>query len=276
MKIKAQAKVNLALDVVGILENEYHELDMIMAPVSLYNEIEIHPSQQDLITCDTMILPKNSTIHRTLQVLKEKKPDLSHYQIHVIKHIPDQAGLAGSSADAAAVFKAVCAMEGLSMELDEQLKLAARIGADVPFCMINRFARVKGIGEKIECITTDWKLPCLLVKPSFGISTPQAFQLWESGDQCSIDVSQIQKCIEQKDYNSLMRAMQNALETPAFMLQPSLKELKESMEKFVLDRVMMTGSGSCLMGFSFNQELLLQTQKYFSNQGYFSQIVTIG
>ena len=74
MKIKAQAKVNLALDVVGIMENEYHELDMIMAPVSLYNEIEIHPSQQDLITCDTMNLPKNSTIHRTLQVLKEKKP----------------------------------------------------------------------------------------------------------------------------------------------------------------------------------------------------------
>ena len=70
--------------------------------------------------------------------------------------------------------------------------------------------------------------------------------------------------------------MQNALETPAFMLQPSLKELKESMEKFDLDRVMMTGSGSCLMGFSFNQEVLLQTQKYFSNQGYFSQIVTIG
>ena len=48
------------------------------------------------------------------------------------------------------------------------------------------------------------------------------------------------------------------------------------MEKFDLDRVMMTGSGSCLMGFSFNQEVLLQTQKYFSNQGYFSQIVTIG
>ena len=58
MKIKAQAKVNLALDVVGIMENEYHELDMIMAPVSLYNEIEIHPSQQDLITCDTITFQK--------------------------------------------------------------------------------------------------------------------------------------------------------------------------------------------------------------------------
>lgn len=276
MKVEAQAKVNLALDVVGTMENGYHELDMIMAPVSLYNEIEIIPASKDRITCDTMVLPENSTIHKTLQVLREKKSSLGHYRIHVIKHIPDQAGLAGSSADAAAVFKAICHIENLSMDRAQQLQLAAKIGADVPFCMVNRFARVKGIGEKIETITTDWKLSCLLVKPSFGISTPQAFQIWETKEPLHVDVSQIQECIEQKDYDCLLHKIQNALEMPAFMLQPTLKELKESMEAFGLDRVMMTGSGSCLMGFSKHPKTLLKTQEYFLNQGYFSQIVTIG
>lgn len=276
MKIKARAKVNLALDVVQTMDNGYHELDMIMAPISLYNDIEIDVAPVDQITCDTVELPENSTIHRTLQILRKEKHIQNAYRIHVQKHIPDQAGLAGSSADAAAVFKAILEWEQMRMSQEEQLRLAKQIGADVPFCMVSKTARVGGIGEVIRCIDTDWTLRCLLVKPSYGISTPEAFKIWEQKESGHVNVDRVEECIQKKAYADLMHAMGNALEIPAFCLCPQLQELKESMQRQGLDRIMMTGSGSALMGFSQNNTLLQSVKEFYQKQGYFSEVVTIG
>lgn len=276
MKIRARAKVNLALDVIRTMENGYHELDMIMAPVSLYNELEIDIASQDQVTCDLIELPEYSTLHRTLKLLREKQMLKQAYRIHVRKHIPDQAGLAGSSADAAALLKALLQWEGISLPMSKQLEMAACIGADVPFCLVSQTARVQGIGERIRCLDTDWQFPCVLVKPSYGVSTPEAFALWEKSEIVHVDVDRIESCIKKKDYASLMQAMGNALEMPAFSIRPALKNLKEEMEKQGLDRVMMTGSGSALMGFSQDVQLLKTIEEKYRKQGYFSQIVTIG
>ena len=88
MKVQAQAKVNLALNVIGKRNDGYHELDMIMAPISLYNDIEIDIHPVDQITCDGGKIPDHSTIHKTLALLRKEVGLRNHYAIHVLKRIP--------------------------------------------------------------------------------------------------------------------------------------------------------------------------------------------
>lgn len=269
MHVKAYGKVNLALDVVKKRDDGYHELDMIMAPISLYNEIEIEQAPVDQIDCDSVSLPENSTIHKTLAVLRKHFSIQGYYRIYVKKHIPDQAGLAGSSADAAACLKAILDIEGISVEDNDLLEIGKEIGADVPFCIVGKWARVQGIGEKITLIDTDWKIPCQLIKPPFGISTPRAFALWSQTASERVNVDRIQRCIELKDYRGLMESMQNALEKPAFAIEPKLYELYENMNELGFDGVRMTGSGSTMMGFT-NKEKVIEEKDCFT------AFVTIG
>ncbi|MBM6831192.1 4-(cytidine 5'-diphospho)-2-C-methyl-D-erythritol kinase [Faecalicoccus acidiformans] len=276
MKVQAQAKVNLALDVIGKRNDGYHELDMIMAPISLYNDIEIDIHPVDQITCDGGKIPDHSTIHKTLALLRKEIGLRNHYAIHVLKRIPDQAGLAGSSADAAAVFRAVMAIEGIDLELVKQLEFAKQIGADVPFCLVNRLSRVQGIGEKIRVLPQGWKLSCLIVKPSYGISTPEAFERWHAQAPVHVDVDAVEDAIQNQDFVSLCERMGNALEKPAFQMRPELRELKQKMEALGFDRVMMSGSGSSLMGFFHDPSHLKRAKELCVGMDCFVEIVTIG
>lgn len=176
MKVQARAKINLALDVVERMDNGYHSLDMIMAPISICDEIEIEKSACDEVTCEGMKLPENNTVSKMVQVLKELYHLSSNYKISIKKHIPAQAGLGGGSADAAAVCKAILQMEGIEETEENLYEITKQVGADVPFCIHDKWARVKGIGEKITPIESDWQFNIIVVKPDFGISTANAFQ----------------------------------------------------------------------------------------------------
>ena len=113
MQVQARAKINLALDVVERMDNGYHSLDMIMAPISIYDEIEIEKSNCDRVECEGMKLPENNTVSKMIQVLKDTYHLDSSFTVSIKKHIPAQAGLGGGSADAAAVCKAILKMEGI-------------------------------------------------------------------------------------------------------------------------------------------------------------------
>ena len=113
MQVQARAKINLALDVVERMDNGYHSLDMIMAPISIYDEIEIEKSDCDMVECEGMKLPESNTVSKMIQVLKDTYHLDSSFKVSIKKHIPAQAGLGGGSADAAAVCKAILKMEGI-------------------------------------------------------------------------------------------------------------------------------------------------------------------
>ena len=137
MKVYAPAKVNLALDVLGQNEDGYHELDMIMAPVlSLYNVVDITPDDKTTITCTNGDIPDDNAMRKMVQVLKENYP-ISDYAIRIEEHIPMQAGLAGASANAAAVLKAINDMDELHLSQEDMIRLGKQVGADVPFCVVN-------------------------------------------------------------------------------------------------------------------------------------------
>lgn len=276
MKIYAPAKVNLALDVVGQMPNGYHELDMIMAPISLYDELDIEIYDKDEITCHGMKLPENNTISKMIELLRNTFSLDHYYKVDVIKNIPSQAGLAGGSADAAAVMRAILEMESIKISLEEKLELTKRVGADVPFCMVNQIARVKGIGEKIDLIDTDWSFKILLVKPNVGVSTPECFKLWHQSEPIHPDVDFTQAAIENNSLDMLVQAMDNALEPVAVKLEPVLEEIRVDMSDLDIVRVMMSGSGSTMMGFSIDDAVLENAYEKLKEKYDFVKIVRVG
>lgn len=283
MKIKIPAKVNLALDVLNRLENGYHELDMIMAPVNVFDEMEIQaisPSKnpvQDEIKCSNEQLPENNTLSKAMELLRETYPIRHFYKISLHKGIPSQAGMGGGSADAAALIKAISRLEGLNLSMDQMQKIGAKVGADVPYCLLSGYARVKGFGEKTEPIFTDWQIPVLLIQPDEGISTPECFRVFDELEKpVHYDIDIIEDALIKKDPALLYSTMTNALEEPAFEQLPILQEIKEEMNDEGIVRVMMTGSGSVMMGFSVDEEVLEQAEKKLKDRYPFVKRAIIG
>ena len=274
MKVYAPAKVNLALDVIRQYDNGYHELDMIMAPVSLYNIVDIVPASQTTISCTNGMIPDDNVTQKMVRVLKEKYPHISDYAISIEEHIPMKAGLAGASANAAAVLKAINDMESLQLSIDDMIQLGKQVGADVPFCVVNRVARVGGIGEKIVPFSTGGTFRILLVKPKEGVSTPDAFKKWHEMEISHLDVDQMQADLENSDLEAYCSHMGNVLECAAISMVPSLKHLRNEMKSLGL-RVMMTGSGSTMMGFG-NMRVLKNARNKLHGKYPFVKIVNVG
>lgn len=276
MKVQARAKINLALDVVERMDNGYHSLDMIMAPISICDEIEIEIGICDEVTCEGMKLPENNTVSKMVQVLKELYHLSSNYKISIKKHIPAQAGLGGGSTDAAAVCKAILQMEGIEETEENLYKITKQVGADVPFCIHDKWARVKGIGEKIIPIESDWQFNIIVVKPDFGISTANAFSKWKESRPFHPDVDLVESSIREKNMDLLYQTMANALEPIAFEIEPELNQVKMDMEDAGLVRILMSGSGSSMLGFSVDEDVIQSAYERLKEKYNFVQIVHVG
>lgn len=276
MKVQARAKINLALDVVERMDNGYHSLDMIMAPISICDEIEIEIGICDEVTCEGMKLPEKNTVSKMVQVLKELYHLSSNYKISIKKHIPAQAGLGGGSTDAAAVCKAILQMEGIEETEENLYEITKQVGADVPFCIHDKWARVKGIGEKITPIESDWQFNIIVVKPDFGISTANAFSKWKESRPFHPDVDLVESSIREKNMDLLYQTMANALEPIAFEIEPELNQVKMDMEDAGLVRILMSGSGSSMLGFSVDEDVIQSAYERLKEKYSFVQIVHVG
>ena len=151
--VKANAKINLTLDVIGKREDGYHLLDMVMHSVGIYDEITIKKNYENNIkvSCDNNSLEideMNSAFKAAKLIMEEK--EFSGVDIHINKTIPIGAGMAGGSADAAAVIVGINELFNLNMSLEEMKSIALKIGADEPFCKEGGCVRATGIGEKME------------------------------------------------------------------------------------------------------------------------------
>lgn len=256
-QVKAFAKVNLALDVFGLRQDGMHTMDMVNARANLADTLTIESisSQEDEIYCASLNLPKDNTLTKALALLRTYGLK-GHYKITLSKGIPDQAGLGGGSADAAALLLALNDMESLGLSLAQLETIGFQIGADVPCCLHEGFTRVRGAGEKVEDLGISWQIPVLFVKGQEGISTKQAFKGLDETIRTPLDIDIVQDAVRKKDLGLLYQTMINAFEPLAFETVPAIQALKETMLDAGLVRVMMSGSGSCLMGFCVDEEVM--------------------
>ncbi len=258
MKEHANAKINLCLDVVKKRQDGYHEMDMIMVPLTLHDTLEITIADHDHFVCDDdrCIMDEHNTIVKAVKLMRAQFGIRDHFHVRLTKRIPMEAGLAGGSSDAAAVMRALRKYYALPMDIVDLAKLGKQIGADVPFCVMNTSARVTGIGEIIEPFTNRCDFGILLVKPDQGVSTKEAFQRLDF--QCC-DHPQTALCksaLETNDFTAFCANSKNTLEYSAFQMVPQLAQIKQRLYTMGLPFVLMSGSGSTMFALSQDRNVL--------------------
>ncbi|WKY45398.1 4-(cytidine 5'-diphospho)-2-C-methyl-D-erythritol kinase [Eubacteriaceae bacterium ES2] len=255
--IKANAKVNLALDVLMKRADGYHEMRMINHRLDLSDTITCHKTGSgiSLITNDSEIpADERNLSYQAAKSLIDYSGIKAGVKIELIKQIPHEAGLAGGSADAAATLLALDRLFALGLPLDTLAKIGVTIGADVPYCLYDSPALVEGIGERITPLEAigDWFV--LLIKPAIGIKTNWAFaQLGEIKKLSHPDLDQVLRYLEKKEYQKALKLSGNVFENPIFEIYPELERIKNQLLDNGAITANMTGSGSTIVGYFADQ-----------------------
>jgi len=273
MYVKAPAKINLYLDVLGKRDNGYHDLDMVMLPLELHDTIDFEHlpnARYTHIVCDTIerqVINHNS-IYRMHEVLARDYDFRLNYIIRVHKEIPIYAGMGGGSSNAAAAFRFFKKHGRLKLTEEQETEIALKVGADVPFCIKNIPAHVEGIGEKVTPIKLKKQYHVLIVKPKQGLSTKDVFGECDKYELKHGNVQDVIKALESGDDTLLAKAMFNSLEEVSMNLCPEIREVKEMFKKDGFKCVLMTGSGSCVYALTTNYTLAFSKFLKYEHKGY--------
>ncbi len=270
MQIKANAKINLALNVIERLPNGYHSLDMIMLPLALHDKIEIEEAKADKISFnDSSLNNLDTTVHKALALFKQDQAIDKCFNIKVNKQIPMEAGLAGGSADAAAILKGLNKLCNTNLSTEYLANLGKQVGADVPFCVYNTGARVKGIGEIIKPIGYSLPKHVLLIKPNQGVSTKLAFESLDFDTTQHPDLDKIEYALLHEQSEVLKTELANTLEQSAFKLVPEIAKIKNHLLAMKFDYVLMSGSGSTVFALTDDEKILQAAMDLYDACGIF-------
>ena len=245
----APAKLNLSLDVVGILPGGYHALDMVMQAVSLYEQVTLRRSVDLVVRIPGSRIPTGpkNTAYKAALAFFYYTGLLAGADITIRKSVPVRAGMGGGSADAAAVLVGLNTLYGAHLSMTELCALGASVGADVPFALMGGTCRVQGLGDLIKALP-----PCpdcwfTVVMPGYGISTPAAFAAYDQiGSPTHPDCAAQETAIRSGDLNGLCSAAGNALEVCAGGADTAA--LKEALTAHGARAALMTGSGAAVFG----------------------------
>lgn len=177
IKIKAPAKINLSLQVLNKREDGFHNINSIMCPISLHDEIEISRAEEFAFTCDTDLGINNeeNIVNKAAKRILEYCKVNDNLSIKLKKDIPFGGGLGGGSSDAANVLTGISKLLDLKISEGELFSIAEELGSDVPFFIRNSSAIVTGRGENLHYIDFRVMLPMVMIAPNFTISTAGAY-----------------------------------------------------------------------------------------------------
>lgn len=253
MKIKAYAKINIALDVVGKREDGYHLLKMIMQTVDLYDVIEITKIDSDIkLICNKPYVPidERNLAYKAAKLFKETYNIEDGVSINLTKNIPVSAGMAGGSTDAAGVLKLMNRIFNINASDEELRALGLKLGADVPYCINGGTALCEGIGEKITQLKPFNDKIVVIVKPPFGVSTKEVYKDFDLAKVIFHPRTEdIIRAMENDDIHFVSNNMKNLLENVTLRKHRVILNIKESMRSYDALGTMMSGSGPTVFAF---------------------------
>lgn len=258
--VKGYAKINLGLDVVGRLDNGYHLLRSVMQQIDLYDTVELSRLSEPapggkgdfriLLTSDSGEIPLDGSnlAYKAAKLLMEHDGLREGVHIHILKKIPVAAGLAGGSADAAAVLTGMNELFGLGHSKEELRKLGLSLGADVPFCIMGGTALAEGIGERLTRIETIPEMYVVIAKPPIAVSTKYVYENLCLEQAAHPDTERILEAMRQKDLTAMTALLRNVLESVSAEKYPLIGQLKEAMLEAGASGSLMSGSGPTVFG----------------------------
>ena len=252
----ADAKINLGLDVLGLRPDHFHEVAMVMQTVSLQDTVTMEPADSLTVTTDDPHLPggPDNLAYRAAELLGEfanRKP-LVH--IHLSKKIFMAAGLAGGSADAAAVFRGLNQLWQLGVPAERLERLSARLGSDIPFCIRGGTSLATGRGEILTDLPDLPVLNLVLAKPKLAVPTPWVYREYDK--QKNIvhpDINALVEAVKTQNLAEMLRRCGNVLEAVTVHKYPVLEQIKQIMLENGALLALMSGSGPTVFGLTADQ-----------------------
>ena len=269
MDLRAYAKINLGLDIVGKKENGYHELRTIMQQIDLYDEIKIYAEPESggsndrgqiLLSCNDTMVPadERNLAYKAARMLFDEFDITDAMLIEIEKNIPVSAGLAGGSADAATVLKGVNEYFGLGLSMDELIARGTKIGADVPCCIMGGTAYAGGIGEELAPLGIPGDYIVLVAVPDTRVSTKWAYSAYDEieskGHVRHPDIDQLRAAIEMEDFGCIPEFLGNVLEYATIPEYPIISKVKNTMMQNGAAAALMSGSGPSVFGLFMDEE----------------------
>ena len=258
-RIKAYAKINLGLDVIGRLENGYHEVKMVMQTVGIYDVLDFQRTEGGIvITTDSGELPtgEDNLIYKAAKLMIEKYGIKEGVKIHLEKHIPIAAGMAGGSTDAAATLKGMNRLFDLGCMLKDLMELGVQIGADVPYCVMGGTALAEGIGEKLTPLAPAPDCYVLVAKPDINVSTKYVYEHLDAQEIVKHpDIDGMVEAIAEESLQGILDRMENVLETVTVSAYPVIRTIKERMKELGAINSLMSGSGPTVFGIFVEKDM---------------------
>ncbi len=245
IRLKAYAKLNLSLDVLGRHADGYHELDTIMQSIDLFDTVTIKKSDTLSVRFDTHgIDALHNTAFSAAEAFFSHTGITGGAEIAIQKRIPVKSGLGGASADAAAVLAGLNHLYGANLANEALRKLGRRVGADVPFALTGGTARAQGIGEALTPLHPKKLFSYAIVKPHAGVSTAEAFARYRASEHVSIDT--VEYALLKGDIDLFLRYAGNALGLAALAIAPEMLRTANALMAAGAPKALMTGSGSAM------------------------------
>lgn len=273
---KAYAKINLGLDVIGRLENGYHEVKMIMQTVGIYDVLTLTKIPSGIaVTTDNGELPTddNNLIYKAARLMLEKYNIPQGVSIHLEKNIPIAAGMAGGSTDAAGTFLGMNELFELGASEEELRELGVKVGADVPYCIMGGTALAEGIGEKLTRLPSPPDCCLLVAKPDINVSTKYVYEhLDAEGVEVHPDIDGMIEAIEQGSLEGVVERLGNVLEVVTVKKYTIIEDIKKVMLDGGALGSLMSGSGPTVFGIFVDAEAAQKAGHRIAQMGLAKQI----
>ncbi len=267
---RSYAKINLTLDVLGRRENGYHDVEMIMQTVSLFDLILVDKCMGSIsVKTNLHYLPNNdkNIAFKAAQAFFNYTHIKGGAKIMIHKNIPVAAGLAGGSGNAAAVLCALDKLYNTNLSVEQLCEIGAALGADVPYCIIGGTMLASGIGEILTPIQKIQPCCILMVKPPISISTASIYEAIDSAPvEKHPDTQAMIKAIEDRDINAIAHNLCNVMESVTAKECPVIGGIKQKMLMNGALGALMSGSGPTVFGIFDDYSKAKQSHDSFALQ----------
>ena len=253
MRLRALAKINLGLDVLGRREDGYHELRMIMQTINMYDQLDMEISEEPGIRITTNLpyvpVNQNNLVYRAANMLLEEFQIKEGLTVDLQKMILVAAGMAGGSSDAAAAMIGVNRLFQLGLSVKALMERGVKIGADVPYCLLRGTALAEGIGDKLRALPACPDCYVLIGKPGISVSTKFVYENLHANELKSHPrIDEMLDAIQWHNLYKMADLMENVLETVTIPQYPIIEEIKNHMKEHGALNAMMSGSGPTVFG----------------------------
>lgn len=273
LTIKAPAKINWFLYVLGLRDDGYHEIRSLMQKITLYDTLTFSLSEDLILETDTSIPVEQNLVYKAAALLRNAYGVREGARIKLLKNIPVGAGLGGGSSDAAAALKGLSELWSLNIVHEELSTLACRLGSDVPFFLRGPISFAEGRGERLTSCRAQKAIHLLLIKPPFPVSTAWVYGEirkggWSRLTNKSDKVDNIEfliSSVERAGFRDAAEFISNDLESVTVKSFPVIAEIKKKLINKGAILSLMSGSGPTVFGVFHCQEDARKVSRSFKD-----------